>query len=249
MKKQSQIFVGGYCGSGTRVIQLILKEAGYFIGDPICPVTLDYFPITSIKSNLVLGHGLGILDMKECIQKIFGCWWGKYNRWSIKYPFLMFSANYLKRIFPESKFILVVRNGMDNILNDHTMEGDIGSIIMPNILKEKDLLIRRMRFWNFAYKLAIHDQKFSPKDFYVIKLEDLVDSPVKEIEKMFKFLNITSDPIKCSKVVHKPKSIGKRHEEVVLPEGENYVIYDPKLDKDRVYEEGKEMLKYFNYEK
>lgn len=249
MKKESQIFVGGYCGSGTRVIQLILKEAGYFIGDPICPVTLDYFPITCVQSNLVLGFGIGDLDLKETIQKIFGCWWGKHKRWSIKYPALMFAGNYLKRIFPESKFILIVRNGMDNILNDHTMEGDIGSIILPSILKEKDLLLRRMRFWNFAHRLAIHDSKFSPKDYHVLRLEDLVENPVEEIKKLFKHLEIEGDPIKCAKIVLKPKSIGKRNEEVVIVDDENYIVYNPKLDKDRIYKEGKEMLDYFKYEK
>lgn len=249
MNKESQIFVGGYCGSGTRVIQLILKEAGYFIGDPICPATLDYFPIVSIKNNLILGHGIENVDMRDAIEKIFGCWWGKHDKWSIKHPFLMLSANYLKRIFPKSKFVLVVRHGIDNILNSHSMESDIGPIIMPSILKEKDLLLRRIRFWNFAHKLAVHDQKFSSEDFYIIKLEDLVSDPIKEIEKMFKFLNIKGDLIKCSKIVAKPKSIGKRYESTTIQDGENYAIYDPEIDINRLYEEGKEMLKYFNYRK
>lgn len=242
-----KLFIGGYCGSGTRVIQAILKEAGFFIGDPICPVTYDYFPIECLKTNLILGHGIADLNMREVMEKVFAHWWGKHENWSIKHPFLMFAIPSLRTIFPESKFILVVRHGIDNILNQHTMDGDIGRIIKPSILKEKDILLRRMRFWNFAYKIAMTDI-LHYGGAYVIQLEKLVDNPVEEIKKMFKALKIKADPVKCAKGVSRPDSMGKRDKEIVITDEEEYATYDPKIDKKRLIKEGEEMLKFFKYE-
>lgn len=249
MEKSKQVFVGGYCGSGTRVIQDLLHKSGFFIGDPICPTTYDYFPITCIKNNLVLGHGISEMDMKEVLQKLFGCWWGQHDKWSIKHPFLMVCGNYLKRIFPDSKIIIIVRHGIDNILNNHTMEGDIGSILMPSILKEEtDILLRKMKFWNFAYKLAVHDSYFSPNDFLIIKLENLVFDQQKEIEKINSFLDIEINE-SALKEIRQPKSIGRRHKINTLIDGNEYVVYYPKKDLNRLYKEGKEMLEYFEYGK
>lgn len=245
--KNRQVFCGGYCGSGTRAIQFLLKKAGFFGGDLI-GVQQDYIPLGSYKANLILDKKVNYFtDHKEYLEKLFASWWGKYDRWSIKHGFLMLAIPAILDTFPEAKMIVVVRHGIDNILNQHQMDRDIGEFWRKDIIEQnEDLLTRRAKFWNAVHDKVRRDMMIYPDRTMWVKLEDLVTNKVEETQKILDFLEIDTDAVKCSSVLKKPKSIGRRKKKLLVP-NINYP-YFPEDDRERLYNEAREMLGYFDYD-
>jgi hypothetical protein len=159
----------------------------------------------------------------------------------------MLAIPVMLRTFPEAKMIIVVRHGIDNILNQHQMDRDIGEFWRTDIIEQnEDLLTRRAKFWNAVYDKTRKDMlDFSDRTIFV-KLEDLVTNKVEETQKIFDFLEIDADAVKCSSVLKKPKSIGRRKKKKVVPHI-NYP-YFPEDDRERLYNDAHEMLGYFDYD-
>jgi len=243
-RNKQQVFVGGYCGSGTRVIQWILKEAGYFTGD-LVGVQEDYIPLAAVRANLILDKQINFhISHKEYLTKTFASWYGRHKKWSIKHGFLMLSVPVLKRVFPKCKIVIMVRHGVDNILNEHRMDEDICEYFAPEILEREDLLERRMLFWVKCHERLLEFKEKWPDDILIIKLENLADDRAGTTKKLFDFLGIKKDPDKCSKMVRKPSSIGRREKECLISTL-NYPYFPD--DKERLYKLGEKTLKKFNY--
>lgn len=154
----NQIFIGGHGHSGTRVVHFLLEQSYN---------TFSTHETRDGDENLAITIG------KE------------------QEPFIIKNANYMLKIpvikeqFPESKFILVVRNGIDQILTYSQMferwETEFNQ--MP-VYCNDCYLKRAMMFWNLIYKKAVQHAD------YTIKLEDLVYNTKEEVKKLADFLTI-----------------------------------------------------------
>lgn len=215
-----QVFVGGHFSSGTRTVQFLMEqthnvgatgeERDYEGGFSKRPFFSDLC-LEGKAADWVFEHKLTGRDdspIKKMPEEPF----------SVKVPDLMFCIPRLKEIFPESKFILVVRDGLDqiNCANKLMMERYAGHFQ----LKEEGLK-RGMEFWNKAYKKAIED---IPD--LVVRLEDLVYNTKDTVQKI---VDLTGIPYPDTSMIVKPKTMGAG-----TRDKETYLV-------------GKEMMDYFGY--
>lgn len=210
-KNNRKIFIGGYGGSGTRVISIILERAGYNVGTNINN-SYDYMPV---------------------LGQINECWYedkcnftiNEKTPFAIKHGQLMFVILELKKFHPRSKFILVVRNGLDNILKYQFKWEDT---YCKDFVFGNTTLERKMMSWSESYKLSVNNSD------YIIRLEDLCYNTIDTIKKLFTYLHIDKDPNDFKSLVHIPESIGRREQ---LSEH----------DRRKLYMTGKDMMDYFGY--
>ena len=207
----NKVFIGGYSGSGTRVVSMILQKAGYNIGENNMNETYDYMP--------VLKHIDDCWNGQECFLNV-----DEKEPYAIKHGALMLVIPELKITNPGSKFILVMRHGVDNILNGFEWE----NIYFKNLVTSQDKLIRKIHAWTESYKIALKDAD------HVIKLEDLCFYSEKTIQKLFDFLKIDKDPKEFTSIIKVPMTIGRRKE----------LAKDTQID---LFNIGREVLNKFNY--
>lgn len=232
-----QVFIGGHFSSGTRVVQFLLKQF-YNIGTTKSEEddgTLDYEVGFIEKDNTFTDKVLrGERPELGIVKEPF----------SLKNPDFMLAVPYLKELFPDSKFILVVRNGLDQILcnNRRMSERYLDQI---NLI-ETDFLKREMEYWNKIYKKAIDDGGVD----LIVRLEDLVYNTKREVKKIVKLLGISYPDTSMIKVPNSMKRYKKSHivhteNSAEYPQGRDFV-YDPSM-RQELCEVGREMMKYFNY--
>lgn len=235
-----QIFIGGHFSSGTRVLQFLLEQTH---NTGAKGEERDYEAGFSKTDGFVAKVLRG--ERPEWVRE------EKPNRvmpaepFSIKNPDLMMVAPYIKELFPDSKFILVVRNGLDQILCDNRRMSE--RYIEYLNLHQEEFFKREMEYWNNIYKWAIERGGI---DLF-IRLEDLIFNTEKTVNRLVDLLKI---PYPDTSMIKIPDSINRRNKEYIIktehtpkePQGEEY-IYNPSMKKE-LYEIGREMLNYFKYE-
>ena len=222
-----KVFTGGHFSSGTRVIQLLLKQfynIGTFKED-----TYDYEEGFSIRptfaERVLMGERPEFKPPEAYI--------------SLKNPEFMFCFPYLKELYPESKTILVVRNGLDQILTDN--QAMIWKFGQYFDLQESDYFRRKMEFWNKAYKKAIEGNPDS-----IVRLEDLVNDTKKTVKKIVRLLDI---PYPHTDMIVEPSSMERyKFNHIIKDYPENNEHYYEAHRAEELYKVGKEMMDYFGYD-
>lgn len=197
---RNRIFVGGFGGSGTRVVQMILEKAGFYVGENINKFydygsgefvkIFDrfYFNRTKetediFKKYLDVSNRLKILNKKS---------------FSLKHGHLMFCVSDIKKWFPGSSFILVVRHPVDNMLNEYETHIKYGGLNSDCSLEE------RIDYYEKSTREALKYTDF------LFRLEDVVFKTKETIKKLFDFIGIKNNPEKYTSLIIKPDSIGRR---------------------------------------
>jgi len=97
--------------------------------------------------------------------------------WGDKSPGYMLYSKELKKLFPESKFIHIIRDVRDHCLS------------IMNAWNWNPY--RAAQYWNDSIKKCRKDARsFLKNDYYEIKYENLIENPDVELVKLCKFLNI-----------------------------------------------------------
>ena len=236
-----QIFIGGHFSSGTRVVQFLLRQF-YNIGRRVKDEFGDQDYEIGFSKRPTWGERVLLGERPEFpIQDELK------EPFALKNPEFMFCVPHLKRLFPESKFILVVRNGFDQILCDNRcMSVKLGQYFD---LKEVDYFKREMEFWNKTYKKVIENGQID----LIIKLEDLVNNTLVSVKKIMKLVGIKK-PVDIS-MIKKPESMGRYNNDWVVKLGQDVLkeerieeyLYKPEMKKE-LSKIGAEMLNYFQYD-
>ncbi len=108
---------------------------------------------------------------KECISLI-----GDKN------PGYSIYSHRLKEIFPDAKFIYILRDYRDNY---HSVTGIDFELHIVSLVVYK---------WKHFYREALEASKIFPGSFYFIHYEDLVSEPVMHLKKLCAFLDLPYDP-------------------------------------------------------
>jgi hypothetical protein len=194
MKK---IFIGGFGGSGSRVIQNLFWYVGYFVGQPLINGAFDYMGpyrnfVAVYDKFYFNGDELGldvVLQSATMYRKT----------WSLKHGHLMFSIDLLKEWYPDSQFIYAMRNPVDNMLNSFDTHHKYGGLPLDASLEEK-----------VRYYIKISQNAIAKAD-YIFKLEDICNSPEKEIKRLLDFAYVPEhkyDIKDLVKTIKSPQSIG-----------------------------------------
>lgn len=229
----SQIFIGGYGHSGTRVIAMILERAGYYLGknkNQVWDVTdykrvcygfeRKYRPQYSDKTKLPFKKKdkQAITQFKRITQTN-----AIREPWALKYGTFFRALPLIFQTYPKAKFVMTVRHGMDQILRFPKWAANQKGFNVETVLSPKELAQDRHRrqllFWGRLYREALDylesinpkwPKKGARKNWMLIRLEDLCSSPDEEIGRLFKFLNISGSRKRCVELVKHPKTIGER---------------------------------------
>jgi hypothetical protein len=98
-----------------------------------------------------------------------------------KCPYYSLICDVLLRIFPEARFVHLVRDYRDNILS------------MLNVNIETKFFSSLAYRWKYYNKRIEKSKRKTPESFYTIRYEDLVTEPVKYLKEICNFLGITYD--------------------------------------------------------
>ena len=234
-----QVFIGGHFSSGTRVVQFLLKQF-YDIATKRQEEGCDHDYEEGFSTRPTFGEQV-LAGSKPAFPGILP------EKFSVKNPEFMFCVPYLKELYPESKFILVVRNGLDQVLCDNRcMEDKLGQYFD---FQESDYLKRQMEFWNKAYKKAIKSGGID----LTVRLEDLVVDPKRQARNIARILGLKTLP--DHSMINKPDSLGRSKKEYTIKLPVDAAVnrmerfeyhYEPSM-KQALYKVGKEMMDYFGY--
>lgn len=244
MRRLLNNFVGGYAGAGTRIIPMMLKRAGIWVGQ-------EYYLSPSYDTHHTLVDFARMCIPSSVTQDSFLDHFEEFRlgneNWSIKNGESMWCMPFLHKLFSKATYILVVRNGLDNILTSIPFAELYIDRMFPG---NKDLPFwnRRMFFWNRINALAVRDgeQYFGDK-FLIVRLEDIIKSPIQEGQRIFdhlelKFKNEYVDFVKPQASVG-----GYNRERTVYLKGKEKHTYNPEIHLAPLKELGRKMLGKFGY--
>jgi len=234
---------------------MMLKRAGVWLGNEESInlayddlITLPFF-VKIITSYISLEKEIDEGFTIEFCKK-FETFKESNISWSLKNGETMWCIPFLHSVVPDATYILVVRNGLDNILNDHIWaEGwrrPFGYIANEYKTKNFSLWAHRMIFWNALTKRAIKEGKeyFGDK-FLIVRLEDIIESPEEEGKIIFDHLGLDFKPA-CVNFIKPQESVGK-HKKMWTESNWGGHVYVPDVHLENLKELGREMLTELGY--
>lgn len=199
----SVVFIGGTGGSGTRMVSLFCDKAGYYIGDNVnvSRDAMNVEPLYNKYAKKYIENGPDE-EMKECLKV---CVKNHINSntnplCSIKNPRSLLMLPLIHSVYPNMKFIHVIRNGLSMSFSAHRrfakkygdlfVDGDANidvSIWSPELA---------MKYWadtNInAYNYGV---KYLKSNYLLLKYEELCSKKKDTYGQLVSFLGCSSDII------------------------------------------------------
>ncbi len=193
------VVIGNMGGSGSRVLPKILRLTGFWMGAWINPQTQDaiatrcflqrhFVHLTSHQiadqelmgefSRMIAAHRRGIQDLSR--------------RWGWKNPRYMWIIPFLSRVYPEMKFIHLVRDGRDMALSSNTnLLHKHGAFLLKDPDCGKNLPAAQLRLWTLGNRIAQTDGKrYLGSNYLLLNYEKLCLYPRETLTQLFDFLQM-----------------------------------------------------------
>lgn len=243
---ESPVIVGGLGHSGTRIFAQLLEHNGVFVGWPRLTRKRGSYDLF-LKSKLnkwVEPYIYGTLTDQE-LETMRGEFKSRLNilfplrskRWGFKNPRTLLILPEMHEIFPDMKFIHVVRDGRDISLGNEFVSGN--TYVNAFLSKDEKSLSeseKMILFWGRANRKgkAYCDEHMSGQSM-MVRFEELCEHPDRVIQEIAEFLDLSKSMLNSSVgMVKKPGSIGR------------WRNYQGDIKK-RVQELGNEYLEEFGY--
>lgn len=248
-------FVGGYAGSGTRVIQMMLEKAGILVRAKGFD-NLSYDEHYTMKFWFNIAHkyiatGTEIDEQfTEDFLKEFEEFRSGSDNWSLKCGETMWCMPFLYKLFPNSTYILMVRNGLDNILNDHIFSEGYSKVFVYTdaIYKIENFSFwgHRMIFWNQIHERAVREgEEYFDKKFLIVRLEDVIEFPIREGKRIFDHLGLEFKDEYVDFV--EPQLSVNKHKKRWVESRFGGHVYRPETHLEDIKAVGNQMLTRFGY--
>jgi hypothetical protein len=104
-----------------------------------------------------------------------------------KNPVYSIFAHRFRKIFPDAKFICIVRDYRDNFIS-------IRRLVEKEIAVEAPSIPLQVGRWRYFVKLFLDCKKRYPDQYYILKYEDLVTKQEETFRSLCDFLGIVYDP-------------------------------------------------------
>lgn len=104
-----------------------------------------------------------------------------------KNPIYSIYTNRLRKIFPEAKFICIIRDYRDNFIS-------IRKLAEKEIAVEAPVLSLQVARWRYFVSLFLKCKRKFPDRYYILRYEDLVSQQEKTVRSLCTFLGIEYDP-------------------------------------------------------
>lgn len=218
------LIIGALGGSGTRVVARIVRQMGCFIGRNLnaSEDALDFvsfydrwinpFSAYRLKEGRLDLDRMG-LDFSDCVIQHRAPLRNREQNWGWKEPRSIYLLPFFHRIFPEMKFIQVVRDGRDMAFSGNQNQLRLHGAAM---LDEKDAArpqpVQTARLWQRVNLLAAEYGETRLKAHYLmLRFEDLCNDPAGAIDQLQKFLTPSrmSDLSAIRSEIVPPPTIGR----------------------------------------
>ena len=104
-----------------------------------------------------------------------------------KNPIYSIYIDRLRKIFPDSKFICIIRDYRDNFIS-------IKKLAEKNIAVEAPVLTLQVARWRYFIRLFLDCKRRFPDKYYILRYEDLVTEQETTVRSLCDFLGIPYDP-------------------------------------------------------
>ncbi len=231
----SLITVIGRGHSGTRAMSHTLSESGVFMGAPLnesgdlippeamydaCRVAAKYI---EWKGDLSWDWSkLHTMEIPKEFTDLLDSFLvsvressSEHKGWKIPETTLVFP--WIRRVYPDAKYIFWIRNPRDCILGAHVTDSLLDFHIQYPMTDDERL--RRAISWKYQYDLVKATPR--PAQWIEVKFEDFVLDQDKTLERLEDFLGI-----KLAKIPVRPEAVGRWKKD----EGTNYFdFFEPAM--------------------
>ena len=217
----SPIIVGGSGHSGTRVFNEILTLGGVFTG--IKRVTKwpdsEDLKIINLLSRWVLPYVNGELNQRELAEMRQAFlrqlrWYFPVRNvpWGFKNPRTMLILPFLNEMFPDMKFVHVVRDGRDISLgNEFAGKNRHTDAFLTEAEKKLPVEERMILFWGRSNQRSMdYGREHMQGRYLQMRWEELCTNPVTKARELLEFAGCRNvDVRKVAQIVKRPASIGR----------------------------------------
>ncbi|MCP3689173.1 MAG: sulfotransferase [Gammaproteobacteria bacterium] len=202
---RAPLVIGGMGGSGTRLPVMLLERAGYWFGSWVNPKTKDAMAPRWLLENafnrLVVAADHPDLELEELFMRlIYFHRWGipdPNGLWGWKNPRSMWIIPFLSRLYPDMKFIHVIRNGRDmaltgneNLLRKH------GAFLLDDTAYAKDIVHAQFKLWALGNRLAREaGEKYLGENYLLLNYNQLCCSPATEMNRLFNYIGVEDSSV------------------------------------------------------
>ena len=217
----SPIIVGGSGHSGTRVFNEILTLGGVFTGIPHVtkwPESAD-LKIINLLTRWVRPYVRGELSETELdeMRRAFALRLRLYfpfrsRPWGFKNPRTMLVLPLLNEMFPDMKFVHVVRDGRDISLgNEFAARNRHTDIFLTEEEKKLPAEERMILYWGRSNQQSMdYGRQYMQGRYLQMRWEELCTNPVMKAHELLEFAGCRSvDARRVAQIVKKPASIGR----------------------------------------
>jgi hypothetical protein len=216
------IVIGGSGHSGTRIFAQILDVNGVSMGIPRLTRhshSYDLMQINLLSKWLIpyvrgtLGEAARARMQREFRRRLRLCFPLRTGPWGFKNPRTMLLLRFFHELFPEMRFIHVVRDGRDMSFGNTFADPDNPHPALF-LSEDEDRLSmgeRMMLYWGRSNLAAREYGQNELKERYLmIRFEDLCDDPQRWTSEILRFAGRPLDRLAETQVlVRRPKSIGR----------------------------------------
>ncbi len=194
-KPMQRIFTGGFGGSGTRVIAMVLRDAGYDIGPTNS--TLDWMGGPFVAQYDSFHRNRGSTQFRDYLLDHLG----QRKAFGVKFGTFMYCFPELRGWFPGCKLILMRRNPWDQMVSlEYKMDFTYGG------LPHSAALVDRIAYWCDVTRTAMEHADLT------VCLEELCDHPHKVISEILDVAGVDELPDRFVSIVQRPPTIGRGRE-------------------------------------
>lgn len=215
-KNKPPIIVGGTGGSGTRVLGEILKTSNIYIGHDLNGANdsrdlKDFFSTRLGHAYKMLVHQTAIKpnwpdDFERAIKNHCSKFQDQ-DQWGWKNPKSIFFMPFLNSIFPQMKFIHLIRDGRDMALSKNQKQ-----VMTLNKLElKRDVLPEdSIKLWSSVNVAAYNfGRKYLGGRYLLIRYEDLIEGPEKNIKTVLDFVESQMPVDEFANIMRMSKGVGR----------------------------------------
>jgi hypothetical protein len=219
------LIIGATGGSGTRDIARIARQVGYDLGRNLNTAgdALEFYPLHETWINrLVASSSANSFpkelerDFREALQRHLAganpAIMEPKQLWGWKAPRSIYFLPFFHSLFPELKFIHVLRDGRDMAISKNQNQLRKHGRHLLN-WRERWLAppLQSILLWDRVNsRAATYAETHLPNHYLVVRFEDLCLKPVETTSRILAFLNASGDAEKIAAAeISPPSSLGR----------------------------------------
>jgi hypothetical protein len=218
------VVIGGFGGSGTRVVARIAKGAGFFRGTNLneSEDAMEFVEFYDRWVNRYLlrrlvpfyteENDLMEADFRNCVSRHRREIVVEDAHWGWKNPRSIHVLPFIHKQFPDLKFIQVVRDGRDMAFstNDVQLRRHGAALLEPALL-DAPLPIKTAALWaKINLEAASYAEAELAQRYLILKFEGLCQTPHEAVKEVFDFLGANHGNLAAvAEEVVMPSSIGR----------------------------------------